>query len=240
MNYTSFCYVRDLLVSHNVQPILAVVPDNRDRALMVDRYRDGVWEELRQLQSEGWHIGQHGLHHLLLQNDAGLLKLSEVSEFAGLSYERQRLMISEGQALLQSHGLSSKTWIAPAHSFDENTCKALRDLGFTNISDGISLFPFMRFGLTWIPQQLWSFRKLPIGLATICVHLNHLGLQHLQTMQKFIQANKIISFREGLEMAQTLRLGAAAQAGRAAGDLAFKCVFYTRMRQHRKAKGRSA
>ena len=64
-------------------------------------------------------------------------------------------------------------WIAPAHSFDENTVKLLSELGVTTISDGLSLFPHRdarNKNVVWIPQQLWRFRYVPFGVWTICIH----------------------------------------------------------------------
>ena len=63
--------------------------------------------------------------------------------------------------------------MAPAHSFDRTTLEVLGALGVQCLSDGFSLYPHVDSrGMMWIPQQLWRFRVFPIGLWTVCMHLN--------------------------------------------------------------------
>jgi hypothetical protein len=67
-------------------------------------------------------------------------------------------------------------WIAPAHTFDENTIKALSLLGIRTISDGFHFRPHTDHrGVLWIPQQLGNFHRMPFGLWTVCIHLNDPG-----------------------------------------------------------------
>ena len=40
------------------------------------------------------------------------------------------------------------------------------------ISDGFARLPFMRAGITWIPQQFWAPAAKSKGLWTICIHSN--------------------------------------------------------------------
>ena len=57
------------------------------------------------------------------------------SEFRGLSYSSQLRMLSSGKATLESlYRVSVTTFIPPWDSYDENTLRALEDLGFEMVS----------------------------------------------------------------------------------------------------------
>ena len=56
-------------------------------------------------------------------------------------------MISKGKEILESHGLNPTFFMAPGHTFDENTLKALSTSGIKHITDGYSLQPYEREGL---------------------------------------------------------------------------------------------
>src|SRR5262249_18174221 len=71
-------------------------------------------------------------------------------------------------------GVPPDLWIAPWHSFDASTLRALRDVGIRSLSDGFALYPYRDpGGMLWVPQQLWKFRRMPFGLWTVCAHANH-------------------------------------------------------------------
>src|SRR5262249_12137927 len=39
--------------------------------------------------------------------------------------------------------------------------------------DGFSLYPYRDSGgMLWVPQQLWTFRRMPFGVWTVCAHAN--------------------------------------------------------------------
>ena len=54
-----------LVARFKVQPILAVVPDNRDPELERDSPDEGFWEQMRALEDSGAAIGLHGYRHVL-------------------------------------------------------------------------------------------------------------------------------------------------------------------------------
>jgi len=49
--------------------------------------------------------------------------------------------------------------------------------------------PFLRQGVTWIPQQLWSPVKKQKGLWTICIHPNTVGEKLVTQLDRFLQGN---------------------------------------------------
>lgn len=173
MNWSVWEEIEAALRRHDVRPILAVVPDNRDSKLIVDPPRGDFWDRVRTWQAMGYTIALHGHQHRYVNRQAGLMGLTQQSEFAGLPRAEQEAKLRAGLAIFAEQGVCADAWVAPAHSFDATTTAALADLGFKVISDGLSPWPYEdRHGITWIPQQLWNFRKKPNGVWTVCLHHN--------------------------------------------------------------------
>jgi len=172
MNWGVWNQIESILQRHAVKPILAVVPDNRDPKLVVDAPSLDFWQRVRDWQRRGWTIAVHGYQHKYATEDAGIIGLNKYSEFAGLSYDEQKRKIEDGLAILARENVDPEAWIAPAHAFDGTTVKILVEKGVRIISDGFYFRPVQKMGATWIPQQLWNFRRLPAGLWTICYHPN--------------------------------------------------------------------
>ncbi len=118
------------------------------------------------------------------------------SEFAGVSLEVQREWIGAGLQILRGQGLNPRLWVAPRHTFDMNTLRAVRDAGLGYISDGLARMPFTRGGVTWIPQQLWSPVYKRKGLWTICIHSNSAGEFKASELRLFLRkhAEQFTSF----------------------------------------------
>jgi predicted deacetylase len=173
MNWPVWAEIERLLTRHDVRPLLAVVPDNRDPILCVGPPVDDFWDRVRSWQARGWSIGLHGYQHRSVTRVAGLLGLNAASEFAGLPPREQRRTLELALGVFAREGVRPDAWIAPGHSFDSSTVKLLAQLGLRRISDGFSLQPYVdRQGVTWVPQQLWRFRRMPFGLWTVCLHPN--------------------------------------------------------------------
>jgi predicted deacetylase len=161
-----------LLEEFGVHPILAVVPDNRDHELEHSAPAPEFWSQMRAMEAAGATIGLHGYRHLCMSRGQSLTPLHRNTEFAGVSEGIQQAWIREGLAILRGHGLCPRIWVAPRHGFDCATLRVLREEGISLVSDGLARVPFMRDGLTWIPQQLWEPVEKASGLWTICVHSN--------------------------------------------------------------------
>ena len=161
-----------LIEEFRIQPILAVIPDNRDPKLQLSDPDPEFWNRMRALEANGAAIGLHGYQHLCASRGGSLLPLHRRTEFANVDLATQREWIRAGLKILRGHGLNPKLWVAPRHGFDRNTLLALRMEGITALSDGFARVPVTRGGLTWIPQQLWAPVDKSKGLWTICVHPN--------------------------------------------------------------------
>ena len=175
-----------LIHEFRLQPILAVVPNNRDPDLCVSPPDPAFWDHLCALQAAGAAIALHGYRHLCLSRGRSLIPLHPQSEFAGIPASTQRDWIRHGIAILRAHSLNPSLWVAPRHGFDALTLAALRAEGVTVLSDGLARRPFLRNGLTWIPQQLWAPLEKPSGLWTICLHPNTLADSGLVALRAFL------------------------------------------------------
>lgn len=173
MNWAIWDKVEEGLCRHGVRPILAVVPDNHDPKLIVCPPRPDFWDRVRQWQLRGWAIGLHGYQHRYVNNSRGLMKLTPQSEFACLPRVEQEAKLRAGLAIFAEQNVRADCWVAPAHSFDLTTVAVLAEMGLRTISDGLEQWPYRdAFGVTWIPQQLWSFRRKGAGVWTVCQHHN--------------------------------------------------------------------
>jgi len=175
-----------LIKELRLKPILAVVPENRDPELIESTPDPDFWPKMRALESAGAAVGLHGFRHLCLSRGRGLVPIHRTSEFAGVPLATQRSWIREGLALLRSHGLNPRVWVAPRHGFDSNTLKALREQGVSILSDGFAGVPFLRAGMTWIPQQIWEPVEKQTGLWTICIHPGSMGEEQITALRGFL------------------------------------------------------
>ena len=187
MNWLVWDQLEAILVKHNIKPLLAIVPDNRDQKLAVGPPLAEFWAKVRSWQAAGWFIAMHGYQHQYLTSEAGIMRINKFSEFSGLSYEEQYNKLAKGVAIFKEHGVRIDGWIAPAHSFDANTVKALLDLNINIISDGFYWRPVNKLGAIWIPQQLWRFRKMSYGLWTVCLHHNEYSAETISKLAKDIE-----------------------------------------------------
>ena len=59
--------------------------------------------------------------------------------------------------------------------------------GIHYLSDGFSRIPFTRYGVTWIPQQLWAPETKAAGLWTICIHANNATESLARRLRTFLE-----------------------------------------------------
>ena len=210
MHWKNYRRVKQLFDDYEVKPLIGVIPDNQDPALL--RFpavsEEEFWQEIKEVRQSGWHVAQHGYRHEYVNRCAGLLGTSDGSEFAQLSYAEQLAKISRGRAILKQHGISVDTFMAPSHSFDATTLVALRDAGFRYVTDGFALYPYAQDGLVFVPQLTATPRPMPCGMHTFCLHLNGFGERDHRKLQNFVQRHhrQVITFADGLANAPKLPL----------------------------------
>lgn len=201
MNWSLWDEVEGLLLEAGVEPILAVIPDNKDSKLMVAPAAHDFWDRVRGWQARGWSIGLHGYQHTYVNAEPGILMLNKQSEFAGLSYQEQVEKLRNGMDIFEREGVHADAWVAPAHSFDGVTVSALADLGIHTISDGMALAPFRDpQGSVWVPQQFANMRPLPYGVWTFCYHLEALTPRAMVTFRRRLKqlSSQMISLQDAV------------------------------------------
>jgi predicted deacetylase len=164
--------VENLFDELDIKPIVAVVPDNQDPTLRYGDPDPQFWDKVRAWQAKGWTIGQHGFRHELSPTSAAqYLPINPGSEFVGLSLAEQSEKISKGWVSLLAQSIRPTVWVAPAHSFDRTTLRALEAATPIRIvSDGLARKPYAADGFRWIPQTLWSLTPKRSGVWTVCLH----------------------------------------------------------------------
>lgn len=173
MNRNNFEKIEKIFDKYWVKPIIWVVPNNQDFSIWNDKYTQDFWHKIKKLSDKWWIIAQHGYEHVYCNNNWWILKINKKSEFAWLPYEEQFEKLIKWKNILENNLNINIQWrMAPAHSFDKNTCKALKSLWFKYITDWLSLYPQKYLWLNWIPCQIRSPQKKYFGLRTICLHLN--------------------------------------------------------------------
>ncbi len=179
MNRASFKKIQEACDKFNIKPIVGIVPDNQDQNLQVESENKDFWKIMKNLADNNWIIAQHGYQHIYN---------ARKTEFTGLPYQEQFDKLQKGQSIMKEKLGFTPTWfMAPAHSIDTLTSKALVSLSFTHVTDGIAMYPFMKDGLTWVPQQLWRPRSMPWGLWTICLHPNTMTSQDIYVLIEFMK-----------------------------------------------------
>ncbi len=197
MDWARYARLRELFMRYRVRPLIAVIPQNEDPEF--SRYENcsvDFWQEIRDRQAAGWHVAQHGYRHVYDTRSSGLLGVSKRSEFAGHSYDEQFRRIKAGKEILERAGVRVSTFVAPSHSFDSNTLKALREAGFTMMSDGFAFYPYYREGLLFVPQLTETPRHCPFGIHTFCLHTNSMSEQMFSIIEEFLEKfhDRVIPF----------------------------------------------
>ena len=176
-------FLERALDEYGIKPIVAVIPKCKDKDLLIEEEDKNFWERIRRYQQKGFAIALHGYEHDLVSRHKGLVPLNSVSEFAGLPLALQREKIRMGLGELVQNGIHPIIWVAPAHTFDMNTLIALKEeTDIRIISDGLAFYPFFHRDFLWIPQQLWSFKKMAFGIWTICLHPNSMDIRSCEVL----------------------------------------------------------
>ena len=197
MNWENFNKVKKIFKQYKIKPLIAVIPDVRDPKLSSWAANENFWSIMSELLSDKWVIGQHGYQHLS-GGDGGILHIHNSGEFGGLDLELQKTMIASGKEIMKEKLINPKIFVAPRHSLDKNTVKALLISDFNFISDGIALYPFKKWGIIWLPQILWRPRWWLFGMITVALHPNAMIGKDFDNLEKFIEKNskKIAGFLE--------------------------------------------
>jgi len=198
MKWEMMSRVKNLLEKYDVKPIIGVIPKNEDNELKAyPKCSFNFWNEIKNLQINGWEIAMHGYQHLYeAKCEEDYLGHGGNTEFSGFSYENQLKKLTLGLEIFKKQNIEIKTFFAPNHTFDKNTIKACKAVGIDTIVDGYGLAPYYENGVFFLPQLFYRLLALPFGFQTLQIHLNYFDEKNFVKLEKFIKKNqkKIISF----------------------------------------------
>lgn len=171
MDYTQFERARELFKKFDIKPMLGIIPDCQDMDLEIEPLHEDFWEYILQLQQEGYTLAMHGYQHVFDTNTRGKVNLGFKSEFAGHSLSVQIEKIRRGKEILSQHGIETDIFFAPAHSYDDNTLRALAANNFKYMSDGWSFKPYERHGIICLPCRTGGIPPIKKnGFYTVVLH----------------------------------------------------------------------
>lgn len=200
MDHRRWWLVERLLDDYGIKPIVAVVPDNKDPKLEVDARNEAFWDTVRAWAAKGWAVAMHGHTHVMHPTTSPLLlPYYQRSEFGGLTFDEQATKIRASWRIFSEQGVEPIVWVAPAHSFDSFTLKALAaETPIRIVSDGIAWDTYHDAGFHWIPQQLWRFSRRWSGLWTVCLHPNTMSDAAIASLAEAIRdcRNKIVCIEQ--------------------------------------------
>lgn len=209
MAWSRFAEIEKFLLKKGIPALVGVVPNCLDKEIMVEpEATPAFWDRVRSWKSAGWTIAQHGYTHVYETEDCGILAINDRSEFSGLSYENQLDKLAAGKEIMQREGVWQPIFMAPAHSFDAATVRALRALEFQFLTDGYGLYPYEIEGLVAVPQLFASPVHAGFGVYTICVHINNVADARLAKLVAFIErhSHRFIGFEQAARMRCALPL----------------------------------
>lgn len=193
-----------ILREHHITPLLGVVPDNRDPNLIKDKEshsQEFFWDFLHKCRKEGYVLALHGCSHVYDTKKGGMFPLNSFSEFAGHPYEKQYERLAHGKEILEQHGIHTDIFMAPAHSYDCNTLKALHELGFHRMTDGFGRKPYVYQGMTFYPiahhlEKQWNQE----GYTTYVLHTNTMEEKDFERLERIASGRDMISYRDYLQV----------------------------------------
>ena len=198
LNWDKFLLIKNKLQDLGIRSILGVIPDNKDKSFLKFEHKENFFDLINHYKNFGDTIAQHGTHHKYTTNSSGILKINNRSEYAGHDFKYQFELIKKGKQILENNNCWQPVFMAPSHSFDENTLRALNKLGFKSISDGYGFFPYKKKGIDLVPQISSRPFNTGFGLSTICIHTNNLNKKNIKNFLEFISTNRsrIINYEE--------------------------------------------
>lgn len=177
--------IEKLLDRYSIKPIVGIIPDCQDEEFRKYNIINNFWENYAvKWQNKKWIIAQHGLNHNL--------SIKIRTEYAGKSYKNQKNNLEKGNNILKNKNIKPICFFAPAHTFDDNTIRACKDLGcFQFISDGVALYPYKQNGMIFLPNIFDTPHKiLPFGIYTFVYHPNNMKKEDYDYLEDFIIKNR--------------------------------------------------
>lgn len=207
-NVANWDRMEALLDAHGVKPLVGVIPHCEDEELIAYGEDTDYLGRIARWNDKGWAFALHGYDHAFVTEEGGLNPVNRKSEFAGVELDVQREKIRRGVAALGELAINPVAFFAPAHTFDANTLRALRECSDIRVvSDTVAFDRYQEDGLTFVPQQSGVVRDLPFRLVTFCYHPNIMADADFDKLKDFLDSHQssFVPFpTEGCERKRTL------------------------------------
>ena len=204
MNWHLMAKCEKLFDELNIKPVMGVIPNNKDKDLLVYPRKENFWQTIHKWQSKGWEIAMHGYNHIYDKdtNKKDFFEYGGKSEFYGHSLDSQSDKIKKGLEIFKKNDIKIRTFFSPNHTYDLNTFEALKLSGINEVIDGYGLKPYLENNIKFIPQLFYKPFFLPFGLQTTQIHLNYWTENEFNKFSQQIYKNKkkIISYDEALKL----------------------------------------
>ena len=204
MNWHLMAKCEKLFDELNIKPVMGVIPNNKDKDLLVYPRKENFWQTIQKWQSKGWEIAMHGYNHIYDKdtNKKDFFEYGGKSEFYGHSLDSQSDKIKKGLEIFKKNDIKIRTFFSPNHTYDLNTFEALKLSGINEVIDGYGLKPYLENNIKFIPQLFYKPFFLPFGLQTTQIHLNYWTENEFNKFSQQIYKNKkkIISYDEALKL----------------------------------------
>lgn len=199
MDLDQWLRMEALLDKYNIKPIYGIIPANKDSELLKYKRVENFWGIMNSWKGKGWIPALHGYSHVFETEEEGINPINKKSEFAGVEFEVQCKKIRDGFQILEKNGIHVKVFFAPAHTFDRNTIRALKnETDIRIISDTISDDIYYENDIYFVPQQSGYCRELPFKTVTFCYHPNLMNDKDYFELEEFLRKNskKFISLND--------------------------------------------
>ena len=186
--------LEEIFDKHSINCLVAVTPNSKDPSINFDKKNNNYWMKVRSWEAKGWVIAMHGYSHSFhkANRKKSIFPYYNRSEFAELSLKKQEEKLKKSLDIFRSNGVEPSVWVAPGHTFDINTLKALKKVtNITIVSDGIAYSDYCFQDFTFVPQQLWSVEEKKSGIWTICLHPNNMTYDEIYALDKILDESQI-------------------------------------------------
>ena len=204
MNWHLMSRCEKLFDELDIKPVMGVIPDNKDKDLLIYPKKENFWNVVKNWQSKGWEIAMHGYNHIYDKDTEkkDFFKYGGKSEFFGHTLINQSNKIKKGLEIFEKNNIKIRTFFSPNHTYDINTFEALKISGINEVIDGYGLKPYSENDIKFIPQLFYKPFLLPFGLQTTQIHLNYWTDKDFNNFSHLINKNykKIISYDEALDL----------------------------------------
>lgn len=181
-----------LLDKYHIKPLVGVIPMCKDKLMEKYCVDSGFWNKVQTWIKKGWEIALHGYEHVYVTAEGGINPVNHRSEFAGLDLNNQKEKIRKGLKIFNDNSVFPKVFIAPSHTFDELTLRALiEESNIRIISDTVANDVYSYQGITFVPQQTGKLRKLPFSVVTCCYHPNMMKDEEFDELEEFLKNNHL-------------------------------------------------